>query len=55
VQRNLVERAQGGDRSAFAELAAASIARLFNVAQLMLRAFDPTGSVGQPTLLPPGE
>jgi RNA polymerase sigma-70 factor, ECF subfamily len=37
VQRDLVERAQRGDRSAFAELAAASIGRLYNVAQLMLR------------------
>ena len=37
MQRELVERAQRGDRSAFAELAAASIGRLYNVAQLMLR------------------
>ncbi len=32
-----MERAQAGDRAAFAELAAASIGRLYNVAQLMLR------------------
>ena len=37
MQRDLVEGAQGGDRAAFAELAAASIGRLYNVAQLMLR------------------
>jgi RNA polymerase sigma-70 factor (ECF subfamily) len=40
VQRELVERARGGDRTAFAELAAQSIARLFNIAQLMLRDRD---------------
>jgi RNA polymerase sigma-70 factor (ECF subfamily) len=37
VRRDLVERARGGDRAAFAELAAASIGKLFNIAQLMLR------------------
>src|SRR5215213_450773 len=37
VQRDLVERAQRGDRAAFAELAAASIGRLYNMANLMLR------------------
>jgi RNA polymerase sigma factor (sigma-70 family) len=36
VERDLVERAQGGDRDAFAILAGASIARLYNLAQLML-------------------
>lgn len=40
MQRELVERARGGDRAAFAELAAGSIGRLFNVAQLMLRDRD---------------
>jgi hypothetical protein len=36
MQRELVERARGGDRDAFATLAASSIARLFNVAQLRI-------------------
>jgi RNA polymerase sigma-70 factor (ECF subfamily) len=34
--RDLVERAQGGDREAFAALAETSIADLYNLAQLML-------------------
>jgi len=37
VERELVEKARAGDRAAFAELAADSIGRLFNIAQLMLR------------------
>ena len=37
VQRDLVEQARGGNRAAFADLAAAAIDRLYNVAQLMLR------------------
>jgi RNA polymerase sigma-70 factor (ECF subfamily) len=37
VRRELVERARGGDRAAFAELVEASIGRLFNIAELMLR------------------
>jgi RNA polymerase sigma-70 factor (ECF subfamily) len=37
VDRELVERAQGGDRDAFTALAAASLDRLFAVAVLMLR------------------
>jgi len=40
VRRELVERARAGDRAAFAELVAASIGRLFNIAQLMLRDRD---------------
>jgi RNA polymerase sigma factor (sigma-70 family) len=36
VQRDLVERAQAGDRESFGVLADASIARLFNHAHLML-------------------
>jgi RNA polymerase sigma-70 factor (ECF subfamily) len=40
VRRDLVERAREGDRDAFAILAADSIDRLFNVAQLMLRDRD---------------
>ena len=37
MDRELVERAQGGDRDAFTALAAASVDRLFAVAVLMLR------------------
>jgi RNA polymerase sigma-70 factor (ECF subfamily) len=40
VQRDLVERAQGGDREAFELLAGMSIAWLYNVAQLMLSDSD---------------
>jgi len=40
VERDLVERAQGGDREAFAALAEASIAELYNLAQLMLADSD---------------
>ena len=40
MRRDLVERARGGDRDAFATIAAESIARLFNIAQLMLRDRD---------------
>ena len=40
VRRDLVERARGGDRDAFATLVADSIGRLFNIAQLMLRDRD---------------
>ena len=36
-RRDLVERAKRGDRTAFADLAAGAIGRLFNVAELMLR------------------
>jgi RNA polymerase sigma-70 factor (ECF subfamily) len=51
VRRDLVEKARGGDRAAFAELAAASIARLFNVAQLMLRDRDLADDAVQETLV----
>lgn len=37
MQRTLVERAQRGDREAFTDLAAASLARLDSVARLILR------------------
>jgi RNA polymerase sigma-70 factor (ECF subfamily) len=47
----LVERARGGDRAAFAELAAESIARLFNVAQMMLRDRDLADDAVQETLV----
>jgi RNA polymerase sigma-70 factor (ECF subfamily) len=40
VQRDLVERAQRGDRDAFGRLAEQSVARMFDVAQLMLRDSD---------------
>jgi RNA polymerase sigma-70 factor (ECF subfamily) len=40
VRRDLVERAREGDLEAFATLAADSIGRLFNIAQLMLRDRD---------------
>ena len=36
MQRDLVERAQRGDRESFGALAGASIARLYNLAQLLL-------------------
>jgi RNA polymerase sigma-70 factor, ECF subfamily len=51
VQRDLVERAREGDRSAFAQLAGASIGRLFNVAQLMLRDQDLAQDAVQETLV----
>jgi RNA polymerase sigma-70 factor (ECF subfamily) len=51
VQRELVERARQGDRVAFAELAAGSIARLFNIAQLMLRDHDLADDAVQETLV----
>jgi RNA polymerase sigma-70 factor (ECF subfamily) len=51
VRRDLVEKARGGDRAAFAELAGASIGRLFNVAQLMLRDHDLADDAVQETLV----
>jgi RNA polymerase sigma-70 factor (ECF subfamily) len=51
VRRDLVERARAGDRSAFAELAAASVGRLFNIAQLMLRDRDVADDAVQETLV----
>ena len=51
MQRELVERAQRGDRTAFAELASASIARLFNIAQLMLHDRDMADDAVQETLV----
>jgi RNA polymerase sigma factor (sigma-70 family) len=51
VRRDLVEKARGGDRSAFASLAAESIARLFNLAQLMLRDRDAADDAVQETLV----
>jgi len=51
VQRDLVERARGGDRDAFATLAADAIGRLFNLAQLMLRDRDQADDAVQETLV----
>ncbi len=51
VQRELVERARRGDRDAFATLAAGSIGRLFNIAQLMLRDRDQADDAVQETLV----
>jgi RNA polymerase sigma factor (sigma-70 family) len=51
VRRELVERARSGDRAAFATLAAESIARLFNIAQLMLRDRDLADDAVQETLV----
>jgi len=51
VRRELVERARSGDRAAFAELAADSIGRLFNLAQLMLRDRDLADDAVQETLV----
>lgn len=51
VRRDLVEQARGGDRQAFATLAADSISRLFNIAQLMLRDRDLADDAVQETLV----
>lgn len=51
MQLDLVERARGGDRAAFAELAATSIGRLFNVAQLMLHDRDLADDAVQESLV----
>jgi RNA polymerase sigma-70 factor, ECF subfamily len=51
MRRDLVEKARGGDRDAFATLAADSIARLFNIAQLMLHDRDLADDVVQETLV----
>jgi RNA polymerase sigma-70 factor, ECF subfamily len=51
VRDDLVERARSGDRTAFAELAAGSISRLFNIAQLMLRDRDLADDAVQETLV----
>lgn len=51
MRRDLVEKARGGDRDAFATLAAGSIDRLFNIAQLMLRDRDQADDAVQETLV----
>jgi RNA polymerase sigma factor (sigma-70 family) len=51
VQRDLVERAQRGDREAFAVLADSSIAQLYNLAQLMVADSDLAQDAVQETLI----
>ena len=51
MRRDLVQRARDGDRAAFATLAADSIGRLFNIAQLMLRDRDLADDAVQETLV----
>ena len=51
MRRDLVERARGGDRDAFATLVADSIGRLFNIAQLMLGDRDFADDAVQETLV----
>jgi RNA polymerase sigma factor (sigma-70 family) len=51
VRRDLVEKARQGDRAAFAEIAAGSVAPLFNIAQLMLRDRDLADDAVQETLV----
>jgi RNA polymerase sigma factor (sigma-70 family) len=51
VQRDLVERARGGDRDAFATIATESIGRLYNIAQLMLRDGDRADDAVQEALV----
>jgi RNA polymerase sigma-70 factor (ECF subfamily) len=51
AQRDLVERAQRGDRDAFGVLAAASIDQLYNLAQLMLADGDLASDAVQEALI----
>jgi RNA polymerase sigma-70 factor (ECF subfamily) len=51
MERDLVERAQSGDREAFGELAASSMARLYNLAQLMLGDSDLSADAAQEALI----
>ena len=51
MRRELVEKARGGDRAAFAALASAAVPRLFNVAVLMLRDRDLADDAVQETLV----
>ena len=51
MQRDLVERAQRGDRGAFAALAELSIGELYNLAQLMLADGDLAQDAVQETLI----
>jgi RNA polymerase sigma factor (sigma-70 family) len=51
VQRDLVQRAQRGDRESFSALARASIDRLYDVAQLMVTDGDLADDAVQETLI----
>lgn len=51
MQRDVIERARGGDREAFAVIATESIGRLFNIAQLMLRDADRADDAVQEALV----
>ena len=51
MRRDLVEKARGGDRDAFASLVTDSIGRLFNLALLMLRDSDRADDAVQETLV----
>jgi RNA polymerase sigma-70 factor (ECF subfamily) len=51
MQRDLVERAQRGDRESFSVVADASMARLYNLAQLMLSDGDLAEDAVQETLI----
>lgn len=51
MERDVVERARRGDREAFAILADASIARLYNLGQLMLGDADLADDAVQETLI----
>jgi RNA polymerase sigma factor (sigma-70 family) len=51
VQRDLVERAQGGDRESFGALVRASIDRLYDAAQLMVRDGDLADDAVQEALI----
>jgi RNA polymerase sigma-70 factor, ECF subfamily len=51
VQRELVERAQRGDRASFGVLAEASIGRLYTIAKLMLSDNDQAEDAVQETLI----
>ena len=51
VDRSLVERAQRGDRQAFAQVASGASDRLFAIALRILRDYDAAGDVLQATLI----
>ena len=51
MQRELVQRAQAGDREAFGVLAAASIGQLYNLARLMLSDADLASDAVQEALI----
>ena len=51
MRRDLVEQAIAGDHEAFAQLAGQSVARLYAVARLILRATEPAEDAVQETLV----